>query len=373
MRSKIKLICRYYDKVQRIAYFCLVITKKTLMLNNIIDSNKVAQFQEFLNTYSTFAIVGHIGPDGDAVGSSLGLAHLLDQLGKKVTIITPNAFPEFLQWLPGSEKIIFFDENLETATKLLTEAEVVCMLDFNTQSRVGDLMEPVLRNVSGKKVMIDHHLHPEACCDITMSYPKTPATSVLVFHLIEALGYYPNMTKEQAECLYTGMMTDTGSFTYNSNDKDLYQIISLLLDKGIDKDAIYRKVNNTYSENRLRLMGYVLTNMKVYPQNAALLTLTDAEQEKYNFVKGDSEGFVNIPLSIKNVIFSCFLKEDKELNMIKISLRSVGAFPCNEVAKEFFNGGGHLNASGGEFFGTMEDAIARFEQALIKYEPLLVR
>jgi len=167
-------------------------------------------------------------------------------------------------------------------------------------------------------------------------------------------------------------MTDTGGFTYNSNNREIYFIISELLSKGIDKDDIYRKVYNTYSESRLRLMGYVLSNMTVYSDcNSALITLTKAEQSKFHYIKGDSEGFVNIPLSIKNVRFSCFLREDTEKPMIKISLRSVGTFPCNQLAAEFFNGGGHLNASGGEFFGTMEEAKAVFEKALEKYKPLL--
>ena len=168
------------------------------------------------------------------------------------------------------------------------------------------------------------------------------------------------------------MKTDTGGFTYNSNNREIYFIISELLSKGIDKDDIYRKVYNTYSESRLRLMGYVLSNMTVYSDcNSALITLTKAEQSKFHYIKGDSEGFVNIPLSIKNVRFSCFLREDTEKPMIKISLRSVGTFPCNQLAAEFFNGGGHLNASGGEFFGTMEEAKAVFEKALEKYKSLL--
>jgi hypothetical protein bfra3_19363 len=168
-------------------------------------------------------------------------------------------------------------------------------------------------------------------------------------------------------------MTDTGGFTYNSNNREIYFIISELLSKGIDKDEIYRKVYNTYSESRLRLMGYVLySKMRVYKDcNAAMISLTKDEQSKFDYIKGDSEGFVNIPLSIKNVIFSAFLREDTEKKMIKISLRSVGDFPCNKVAAEFFNGGGHLNASGGEFFGTMEEAEKLFEQALEKYRPLL--
>lgn len=184
--------------------------------------------------------------------------------------------------------------------------------------------------------MIDHHLYPEDFCKIVMSYPKISSTSELIFRLICRMGYFSDITKEGAECIYTGMMTDTGGFTYNSNNREIYFIISELLSKGIDKDDIYRKVYNTYSESRLRLMGYVLSNMTVYPDcNSALITLTKAEQSKFNYIKGDSEGFVNIPLSIKNVCFSCFLREDTEKPMIKISLRSVGTFPCNQLAAEF--------------------------------------
>ena len=194
----------------------------------------------------------------------------------------------------------------------------------------------------------------------------------MVFRLICRMGYFEDITKEAAECIYTGMMTDTGGFTYNSNNREIYFIISELLSKGIDKDAIYRKVFNTYSESRLRLMGHVLTQMKTYPEHrAALISLTEKEQKRFNYIRGDSEGFVNIPLSIKNVVLSCFLREDTEKPMIKISLRSVGSFPCNKLAAEFFNGGGHLNASGGEFYGTMEEARKVFEQAIEKYKPLL--
>ena len=171
------------------------------------------------------------------------------------------------------------------------------------------------------------------------------------------------------------MMTDTGGFTYNSNNREIYFIISELIAKGIDKDAIYRKVFNTYSESRLRLMGFILyEKMVVYPEFcSALITLTNAEQQRFNYVKGDSEGFVNIPLSVKNIRFSAFLREDRDAGMIKISLRSVGDFPCNKIASEYFNGGGHLNASGGEFYGSMSEAVDLFKRALVKYQDELIK
>jgi phosphoesterase RecJ-like protein len=188
------------------------------------------------------------------------------------------------------------------------------------------------------------------------------------------LGNFSDISKEGAECIYTGMMTDTGAFTYNSNDREIYLIIGELLSKGIDKDEIYRNVYNNNSESRLRLQGYVLCDkMQIFPEfRAALITLSREEQKRFHYVKGDTEGLVNIPLSIKDVCFSVFLREDTEKDMIKISLRSVGTFPCNQVATEFFNGGGHLNASGGEYYGTLEEAVELYKQALVKYEDLLL-
>ena len=211
------------------------------------------------------------------------------------------------------------------------------------------------------------HLHDRA--------RRIPIIPLFYFRLICRMGCFDDISFEGAECIYTGMMTDTGGFTYNSNSREIYFIISELLSKGIDKDEIYRRVFNTYSEGRLRLMGYVLyEKMQVFAQfRSALIWLTKAEQGQFQYMKGDTEGFVNMPLQIKGICFSVFLREDTEKNMIKVSLRSVGEFPCNKVAAEFFNGGGHLNASGGECYGTMDEAIELFKRALVKYENLLLQ
>lgn len=343
-----------------------------MILTEMIEQSKINEFKNWLNQYNSYVIIGHIGPDGDAVGSSLGLCHLLEALGKKVQVIMPNEFPTFLEWMAGSENILFFNQSADKVKSSIDKAEVLCLLDFNTLSRVGNDFADIIDSATAKKVMIDHHLYPDDHCDITMSYTKAVATSELIFRLIYQLDMLGKLSKAGAECIYTGMMTDTGAFTYNSNNKEIYTIISLLLGYDIDKDLIYRRVNNTYSECRLRLMGHLLTNMKIYPENAALMTLSEKDMAQFNFVKGDSEGFVNIPLSIKNIICSCMLKEDDELGIIKVSLRSVGDFPCNEMASEFFNGGGHKNASGGEFLGTLEEAISQYEKAIIKYRTQLL-
>ena len=341
------------------------------MLCKIIRQAAIEYFSKWLERAEKMVIVSHISPDGDAIGSSLGLWHFLNSQEKTVNVIVPNAFPDFLKWMPGSKDILLYDKYKEFADQLIAEADVICCLDFNAIHRIDAMGEAVLASPA-RKILIDHHLDPEPFCRITISHPEISSTSELVFRLICRMGYFNEITKEGAECIYTGMMTDTGGFTYNSNNREIYFIISELLSKGIDKDDIYRKVFNTYSESRLRLMGYVLTQMRVYTDcNAALISLTKKEQRRFNYIRGDSEGFVNIPLSIKNVVFSCFLREDTEKPMIKISLRSVGKFPCNQVASEFFNGGGHLNASGGEFYGTMDEAREVFEAALNKYKPLL--
>jgi len=343
------------------------------MIKNVFEQSKVDLFETFCNEAKNIVIVTHVSPDGDAIGSSLGLAQFLVQRGKFVHIIVPNSFPAFLCWLKGANEIIVYDKNIEKADSIIEKSDLICCLDFNSIKRI-DKMEEVIGKSLARKVMLDHHLFPDSFCNLTMSYPELTSTSEGIFRLIYRMNGYDNITKEGAEAIYVGMMTDTGGFTYNSNTPDLYFIIIQLLAKGIDKDDIYRKVYNTYSEERLRMMGFVLyEKMQVFHEfGSALITLTNKELDKFKYVKGDTEGFVNIPLSIKDVCFSTFMREDTQKNMIKISLRSVGDFPCNQVASEFFNGGGHKNASGGEVYGTMEDAIELYKRALIKFEDLLV-
>lgn len=344
------------------------------MLSRIILQANIDKVKTYFEKGDSIAVVTHVSPDGDALGSSLGLYHFLSGIGKTVHVIVPNAFPDFLRWMPGIKDVIRYDKYAEFACKLIAEADVICCLDFNALSRIEAVAKPVAES-QARKVMIDHHLNPEPFCKVTISHPELSSTSELIFRLICCLGCFDDITYEVAQCIYTGMMTDTGGFTYNSNNREIYFIISELLSKGIDKDDIYRKVFNTYSEGRLRLMGYVLYDkMEVFPQfRSTLIWLTRNEQRKFQYMKGDTEGFVNMPLQMKGICFSVFLREDAEEDMIKVSMRSVGDFPCNKVAEEFFNGGGHLNASGGELYGTMDEAIGLFKQALLKYESLLLK
>ena len=343
------------------------------MLSKVISQANIDHVEKWFVRADKVVILSHVSPDGDAIGSSLGLYHFLISQDKTVHVIVPNAFPDFLKWMPGAKDIIQYNRYKDFADKLIDEADVLCVLDLNVLSRL-DEMKDVVEKSPARKMLVDHHLYPGDFARITISHPDISSTSELVFRLICQLGNFSDITKEGAECIYTGMMTDTGAFTYNSNNRETYFIIGELLSKGIDKDEIYRKVYNNCSEGRLRLKGYVLhEKMQLFPQfRSALITLSREEQQKFHYMKGDTEGLVNIPLTVKDICFSVFLREDTEKDMIKISLRSEGTFPCNKVASEFFNGGGHLNASGGEFYGPMEDAVALFKQALVKYEDLLL-
>ena len=341
------------------------------MLTRIIAPELITKFKEWQNECKQFVIIAHTNPDGDAIGSSLALYHYLKYLRKNVCVIMPNQFPDFLRWLPGADNIMNYDYYTDVANRKIAEADVICCLDFNKLDRVDDIAEKV-RESKARKVMIDHHLDPEHFADITISHPDQSSTCELLYRFLCDLGYYDKMNTTVATCIYTVMMTDTGGFTYNSKNPELFFIVSMLLQKHVDKDLVYRKVNYNFSASRLFLQGQVLSDMEVLPDyHTAILTLTKEQQQKYHYSKGDSEGFVNIPLQIKDVIFTCFLREDTEKDIVKISLRSIGEFPCNLVAEEF-NGGGHKNASGGELQKSdAKMATIRFKEVLEKYKSLL--
>ena len=305
------------------------------MLTKVILQANIDKVAKYFERADKIVIVTHVSPDGDALGSSLGLLHFLETQEKNVHIIVPNAFPDFLRWMPGAKDIIRYDKYSEFADKLIAEADVICCLDFNALSRIDAMAKPVAAS-AGRKVLIDHHLNPEDFCRVTISHPEISSTSELIFRLICRMGNFEDITREGAECIYTGMMTDTGGFTYNSNSREIYFIISELLSKGIDKDEIYRKVFNTYSEDRLRLMGYILYDkMQVFPRfHAALIWLTKDEQSKFHYVKGDTEGFVNIPLQMKGVCFSVFLREDTEKNKASGTYKMTNRLPQWFPSKE---------------------------------------
>lgn len=345
-----------------------------MSLTPLLSQSQLIKLLDIFRRATRIVLCAHRSPDGDAVGATLALADYLRGIGKRVTILLPNPFPDFLRWMPGNSSIQFFAGHEAMGTKLLAEADLIGLLDFGELSRLKEMADAVAA-APAPRFMIDHHLNPDpSAAAFIVSRPEACSTSELVFRLIHQLGGYDEMTRGAAIAVYTGMMTDTGAFTYNSTDPEIYLIISLLLAKGVDKDRIYRSVYHNYSEHRLRFTGYVLNEkLRCYcSHRAALFTITREEMKRFHYIRGDAEGLVNMPLQIKGMRLSISLREDTEKDIIRVSLRSVDDFPCNKMAEEFFNGGGHLNASGGELPFPLEEAVQTAERAIVAYEERLM-
>lgn len=337
-----------------------------------IENSIIEQVNKTLKNINKIAIITHYNPDGDAIGSSLALYHYLVKKQYEVSVIIPNRMPQFLQWLPGNEKIHVFDSAPAESKTLINEAELIFFLDFNVLNRTQG-MEKYLKSLSSKKILIDHHPEPENFADIIISSTDVSSTSELLYGFLTSLEAGADINKDIAKCLYTGIMTDTGSFSYNSSSPDTYYIVSKLIEQGIDKDKIYWQVYDNYSIDRMRLLGYCLNQkLKIFPEYAAAyISVTKRELEKFNYEPGDSEGFVNYPLSIKGIVFSVIFIEHEE--HIKISFRSKGEFYANRFAKNHFNGGGHRNAAGGYSESTLKATLERFEKELPGYKEELLK
>lgn len=344
------------------------------MLKDIMTEEQCRLLDGLLKESETIVLTCHVNPDGDAIGACLAMAEVIRaHFGKESQIIIPDQYPDYLQWMPNTDRIIRYDKHKAGCDWTLQHCDLIFCLDYNTLSRV-DAMQQALEGSPAKKVMIDHHLGPDVDTVLTVSRPEACSTCELVFRVVWQMGWFEALSKHFAVPVYCGMMTDTGGFTYNSSDCDVYFIISQLLTKRINKDKIYRNVYHTFSENRLRLMGYVLYEKLVVDaeRHASYFTLTREDLKRFKFMKGDAEGLVNLPLQMKGHKLSISLREDTERdNLVWVSLRSVDQFPCNEVAARFFNGGGHLNASGGRLFCSMDEAVKVAEQAIQAFEGLL--
>ena len=342
----------------------------------LLSEAEIATLKENIDNSNRIVICCHKSPDGDALGSSLAWAEYLRTQGKEPDIIVPDAYPDFLQWLPGSERIIRYDKHAaDKADEMLHKADLIFCLDFNGTNRV-DEMKYALEQSPAHKIMIDHHLDPSMDTVLTVSHPQMSSTSELVFRIIWQLGGFEEMSRKCAVCIYCGMMTDTGGFTYNSNQPEIFFIVSQLLTKDIDKDKIYRNVFNNFSPWAIRLRGYLMSQkLNIFNDlHAAYFTISRRDMRDFHFIKGDAEGLVNEPLKIKGMRLSISLREDdRRDNTIWVSLRSVDDFPCNLVASEFFNGGGHLNASGGRLHCTLDEAERVVRRAFAHYEDLLTK
>lgn len=317
-------------------------------------------------------VLTHMAPDGDAMGSALGFKLWLQgnrEFGcPEVKVVIPSVYPDFLSWLPAAKESIVYADKPQEAEAAVRAADLICCLDFNEPKRIAEAAA-LLPLASCPVLLIDHHLHPdEQMASCVISYPEAPATCYLVLELINGIMEVDcRLLTDVATCLYCGLMTDTGNFAFNSNDPVLYEMIAELLRAGINKDKIFDAVFNQYSASRMELMGYCLfRKMKIYKNyHTALITLSSSELRRFHFQKGDSEGLVNLPLQIADVYYSVFMRED--VDRIKISFRSQGDRPVNEFAHAYFNGGGHMNAAGGESFNTLDTTVKTFEDHFREY------
>lgn len=330
--------------------------------------------KELLDRSKNIVICAHVNPDGDAIGSSLAMKHYFERKGKKATVIVPNVFPDFLKWLPGADDILVHTKQDVQAKAVIEAADLVVVCDLNQSGRLANMEEDILAS-KAPRILIDHHLDPDMeFCRHIVSEPAMCATGEVICQLFTDMGEMDDISENEAVCLYTAMMCDTGAFSFNSNRPVIYEHISRLLSRGIDKDLIYRNVFWTASEARLRLQGYLLyVNMKVlYNRHAAIITLTNEERRRFKVKNGDTEGIVNIPLTMLGTKLSVFINEDTEHpGTMKLSLRSVGDFPCDQMASRFFGGGGHKNASGGRLKCSMQETVEKVKEAIEYYADLL--
>lgn len=316
-------------------------------------------------------ICAHVNPDGDAIGSTLALKHHIEKKGGEATVILPNVFPDFLAWMPGADTILVQTnpKHKEQIADLVAQADLVIVCDLNQPKRLAAL-EDIIMQSTAPRILIDHHLDPDDFCQAVASHPEMCATGEVICHLLDQSGKLDDISQEEAICLYTAMMCDTGAFSFNSSRPVIFQYVSRLLAHGIDKDQIYRNVFWTATENRLRLQGYLLyVNMKVlHERHTAIITLTNAERRRFKIKNGDTEGIVNLPLQILGMRLSIFISEDTEHpGTMKLSLRSVGDIPCDQIASRHFGGGGHKNASGGKLYCSMEEAVEKVRTTLDNY------
>jgi phosphoesterase RecJ-like protein len=334
---------------------------------------KIQAFKEYMNQPRKAVIVTHFKPDADALGSSLGLAGYLKKTGHQVTVLTPSDYPDFLTWMPGNSGVLIFHKDRpHISENLIKDADIVFCLDFNSLKRINDLGEMVARS-SAKKVLIDHHLEPENFADFEQWDTSAASTAELVYLLIKELGDEDLIDANVADCLYAGLMTDTGSFRHPNTTVQVFQVASALVMRGADPAKVSRLIYDTNSIERLKLMGFVLSEkLQVLPEfRTAYITLNTDELRKYGSQTGDTEGLVNFGLSIKGVRLSVLISDRKE--NIKLSFRSLGEFSVNDFARKHFDGGGHKNAAGGQTSLTLDQTLKKFLELLPEYKAELLK
>ena len=333
------------------------------MISPIIDENKIERLRALINGVQHIAITCHKSPDGDALGSTLALCHVLRRLGKDAVVVTPDMAPKSLEFIPGVRDIVVYTKNETRARQVLNDAQLIFCLDYNSLKRIDRLAE-LVEPLKVKRVLIDHHLDPDDIFDVSISFPDASSTCELVFRVLMQLGLLRLVDHRAASCLYVGLLTDTGGFAYSCDNPEFYEIIASLTRRHFDRITLYNKAMNTFSADSLRLQGYAISQkMELFPeQGAALIVLDKEELERFNYNRGDTETLVNKPLAIPDICWSVFMREDAD--RIKVSCRSQGEFSVSDICMRYFNGGGHENAAGGELSGSIADAVALFHQVL---------
>ncbi len=333
----------------------------------LLPQADIDNFVKIINNNQSFVLTCHTNPDGDALGSTLALCKALNNIGKSATVITPDLAPSFYSWMPGFKTLHTYERETEDCDKLIDAADAILIMDYNDLKRVKTLGEKITSVAHKHLIMIDHHLDPLIDPEVKFSYPEASATCELVYNILKAAQLTNAIDVEVAQNIYTGIITDTGGLSYNSSTPDLYLTVAELLRIGIDKPAIHEKIFNNKTIRRLKLLGYTLSHklhrIEKYP--LAIMTLNAKELEQYNYNTGDTEGFVNYPLQVKDVIATAFIMERPD--GVKISMRSKGEFPVNDFLAQQFNGGGHKNAAGANFNGPLEEAVERYTQNIVPY------
>ena len=328
----------------------------------------IKAIQQLLSTPKKIAIIPHRNPDGDAMGSTLGLYHFLLKNGHQAVVVSPNEFPDFLAWMPSSNTVKIFEKDKINCTKILEEAELVFTLDYNALHRVGE-MENILSELKAPFIMIDHHQSPDDYAAYTYSDIAFGSTCEMLYNFICFLGKKSDIDKTIATCIYTGILTDSGSFRFPKTTGTTHRIIADLIDLGVENTEIPTLVYDNSSYGRLQLLGRALQNMKVLAAHKTAYTkLTQEELNTFDHIKGDTEGIVNYGLSIKGIVFTAIFIENAEGKIIKISFRSQGNFDVNQFARNNFSGGGHRNAAGGKSELSMEETVNKFEDLVSKIE-----
>jgi phosphoesterase RecJ-like protein len=337
-----------------------------------MNKAQIATAKRLLATPKKIVIIGHKNPDGDAVGSTSALSLFLKSQGHDTQVIVPNDFPDFLKWMPASEDILIYNQNIDQANQFINDAAIICTLDFNSFSRVGN-MQDALTNAKADYIMIDHHQSPDDYAVLTYSDTAMGSTCEMVYHFIAAMGDADKISEAMATNIYTGIMTDTGSFRFASTTAQTHNVIAHLKNAGIKHHLIHEQVYDSSSPERLKLLGIALNNMQILPEyKTAFIGLSQQELDDNKFQKGDTEGFVNYALSVKGIIFAAIFIEDRKNNIVKISLRSKGDFNVNLVGREHFHGGGHNNAAGGKSDESLQDTISYFISILPHYKDQLL-